>query len=138
MTHEVHVNRSSDITTDTDRSVPAFPFFSQNDSTDIKYGYLTTLRFGTPELLAAQHTVSGLIERERETFTPEGDLGDFIERSRERLSYVAEYRGGFADTVFVTANVRRDDNEQLQDFTTWRTAVSIGWGCGRTRASVRA
>ncbi|HUJ37713.1 MAG TPA: TonB-dependent receptor [Hyphomicrobium sp.] len=125
LTHEVHVNRSSDITTDTDRSVPAFPFFSQNDSTDIKYGYLTTLRFGTPELLAAQHTVSGLIERERETFTPEGDLGDFIERSRERLSYVAEYRGGFSDTVFVTANVRRDNNEQFQDFTTWRTAVSI-------------
>jgi vitamin B12 transporter len=125
LTHEIHANRSSDVTTDTDRSFPAFPFFSRNDSADVKYGYLTTLRFGTPELLAAQHTVSGLIEREQETFTPGGDFGDFIERSRERLSYVAEYRGGFADTVFVTANLRRDDNEQFQDFTTWRTAVSI-------------
>jgi vitamin B12 transporter len=27
--------------------------------------------------------------------------------------------------VFVTANIRRDDNEVFQDFTTWRTAVSI-------------
>jgi len=125
LTHEIHVNRSSDITTDTDRSTPAFPFFSRNDSADVKYGYLSTLRFATSDLLAAQHTVSGLIEHEQETFTPEGDLGDFIERSRQRLSYVAEYHGGFADTVFVTANIRRDDNEQFQDFTTWRTAVSI-------------
>ena len=125
LTHEIHANRSSDVTTDTDRSDPAFPFFSRNDSSDVKYGYLSTLRFATPELLAAQHTVSGLIEHEQETFTPEGDLGDFIERSRDRLSYVAEYRGGFADTVFVTANIRRDDNEVFQDFTTWRTAVSI-------------
>jgi hypothetical protein len=61
----------------------------------VKYGYLSTLRFATPELLAAQHTVSGLIEHEQGTFTPGGDLGDFIERSRDRLSYVAEYRGGF-------------------------------------------
>ena len=125
LTHEIHANRSTDVTTDTDRNTPAFPFFSKNDSSDVKYGYLSTLRFATPELLAAQHTVSGLIEHEQETFTPEGDLGDFIERSRDRLSYVAEYRGGFADTVFVTANIRRDDNEQFQDFTTWRTAVSI-------------
>ena len=125
LTHEIHANRSTDVTTDTDRNTPAFPFFSKNDSSDVKYGYLSTLRFATPELLAAQHTVSGLIEHEQETFTPEGDLGDFIERSRNRLSYVAEYRGGFADTVFVTANIRRDDNEQFQDFTTWRTAVSI-------------
>jgi len=69
--------------------------------------------------------LSALVERERETFTPEGDFGDFIERAIERTSYVAEYRGGFADTVFLTANVRRDDNVQFQDFTTWRTAVSI-------------
>ena len=96
-----------------------------NDSSDVKYGYLSTLRFATPELLAAQHTVSGLIEQEQETFTPEGDLADGIERSRGRLSYVGEYRGGFADTVFLTADIRRDDNENFQDFTTWRTAVSI-------------
>ncbi len=125
LTHEFRANRSSDITTDTDRSFPAFPFFSANASTDVKYGYLATLHFGSPELLAAQHSVSALIERERETFEPRGDLGDFIEREIEHVSYVAEYRGGFADTVFVTANVRRDDNEQFEDFTTWRTAVSV-------------
>lgn len=125
LTHEFRANRSSDITTDVDRSFPAFPFFSANASTDVKYGYLATLRFGTPELLAAQHSVSALIERERETFEPRGDLGDFIERGIDHVSYVAQYRGGFADTVFVTANVRRDDNEQFEDFTTWRTAVSV-------------
>src|SRR4029078_5412369 len=119
LTHEFHINRSSDMTTDTDRSFPAFPFYSQNESADIKYGYLTTLRFDSPQLLAAQHSLSALVERERETFTPGGDFGDFLERALERTSYVAEYRGGFADTVFLTANVRRDDNEQFRDFTTW-------------------
>src|SRR5262249_828696 len=84
LTHEFHINRSSAMTTDTDRSFPAFPFYSQNESADVKYGYLTTLRFGTPDMLAAQHTVSALVERERETFTPAGDFGDFIERAIER------------------------------------------------------
>ena len=125
LTHEFRANRNSDITTDTDRSFPAFPFASRNESSDVKYGYLATLRFDTPVLMAAQHSLSGLLEHEEETFVPGGDFGDFIERQRARVSAVAEYRGGFADTVFVTGNIRRDDNEVFEDFTTWRTAVSV-------------
>lgn len=125
LTHVFRANRNATTTTDTDLSFPALPFFSRNDSELIKYGYLATYRFDTPSLLAADHSFSGLVQREDESFTPLGDLGDGIERSRLRNSIVGEYHGGFADTVFVTANIRHDDNDTFQDFTTWRSAISV-------------
>jgi vitamin B12 transporter len=125
VTHEIRTNRNATITTDTDLSFPASPFYSRNESEDVKYGYLATLRFDTPALVGAHHSVSGLIEREMESFTPQGDFADGLERTRDREAVVGEYRGDFADTVFVTANVRHDDNESFDDFTTWRSAVSV-------------
>ena len=125
LTHVLRANSSTTTTTDTDLSFPAFPFFSRNDSELIKYGYLATYRFDTPALLAANHSLSGLIEREAESFTPLGDLGDALERSRLRNAIVGEYRGGFADTVYLTANIRHDDNKTFKDFTTWRSAISV-------------
>ena len=65
----------------------------------------------------------------------------WVERSRERLSYVAEYRGDFADTVFVTANIHRDDNEVFQVLRPGARPSkfrSRGWGCARTPASAQA
>jgi len=125
LTHVLRANRNATTTTDTDLSFPAFPFFSQNDSELVKYGYLATYRFDTPLLFAAHHSVSGLVEREDENFTPLGDFGDGIERSRMRNAVVGEYRGGFADTVFLTFNIRHDDNKTFEDFTTWRSAISV-------------
>ncbi len=125
LTHVLRTNRNATTTTDTDLSFPVFPFFSRNDSELIKYGYLATYRFDTPALLAAHHSFSGLLQREDENFTPLGDLGDAIERSRLRDAIVGEYHGGFADTVFVTANIRHDENDTFKDFTTWRSAVSV-------------
>ncbi|MGI9403533.1 MAG: TonB-dependent receptor plug domain-containing protein [Hyphomicrobium sp.] len=125
LTHVLRANRNATTTTDTDLMFPASPFFSRNDSELIKYGYLATYRFNTPLLLAAHHSLSGLVEREDENFTPLGDFGDGIERSRLRNAIVGEYHGGFADTVFITANIRHDDNDTFQDFTTWRSAISV-------------
>lgn len=125
LTHVLRANSSTTTTTDTDLSFPAFPFFSRNDSELIKYGYLATYRFDTPALLAANHSLSGLIEREEESFTPLGDLGDALERLRLRNAIVGEYRGDFADTVYLTANIRHDDNKTFKDFTTWRSAISV-------------
>ena len=41
------------------------------------------------------------------------------------MAYTGEWRGGFADRLFLTAGIRRDDNDNFQDFTTWRTAASL-------------
>ncbi|MFA5902085.1 MAG: TonB-dependent receptor plug domain-containing protein, partial [Hyphomicrobium sp.] len=99
LTHEVRATRNATVTTDNDLSFPAFPFYSRNESEDIKYGYLATLRFATPGFAA--HTVSGLIEHEDESFTPGGDLTDNVERSRGRESVSGEYRGDFGKTVYL-------------------------------------
>src|SRR5262249_4109833 len=56
---------------------------------------------------------------------PIGTFGDGVERERGRQSYTGEWRGAFADHLFLTAGIRRDDNDNFQDFTTWRAAASL-------------
>jgi vitamin B12 transporter len=90
-----------------------------------KYGYLGTYRFATPGLLSAKHSVSGLIERELESFTPRGLFVDGLERNRSRLATVGEYRGEFFDSLSVTGALRHDDNDKFRDYTTWRASASL-------------
>jgi vitamin B12 transporter len=84
-----------------------------------KINYLATYRLG---LFSTKHIFSGLVEKEEEHFTPSSD---FVERSRERESYVAAYRGEYFDRVFTDASVRKDDNKPFVDFTTWHADVSL-------------
>jgi vitamin B12 transporter len=136
LTHVFRASRNATALTDEDRS--AFPFRSQNDSETVKYGYLSTLRFETPMLTSVRHTVTGLIEKERESFTPASDFADGIERSRGRLATVGEWRTDIADRLFLQGSVRHDDNDAFKDFTTWRASGSLvlrEWGL-RPHASV--
>ena len=120
LTHVLRANRNAtSITSNT-----AFGT-SDNQGEANRFGYLATYRFATPDLLAARHSVSGLVEKEFESFTPIASFTDGLERERTRLATVGEYRGEFIDRVFLTASVRHDDNDTFKDFTTWRTAVSI-------------
>ena len=57
------------------------------------------------------------------------------QRQRGRIAYTGEWRGGFADRLFLTAGVRRDDNDNFQDFTTWRTAGLAGAARARHAAA---
>jgi len=100
------------------------PFFrTLNLSEADTFGYLATYHLSAPAIWG-RHTLTALVESGRESFTPKGDLTDGIERGRERMSYAAEWRGEFASRLFLTAGVRRDDNDTFDDFTTWRAAVS--------------
>ncbi len=121
-TQEFRANHNGTITADTDRSL--FPSFSKNVSEADKYAYLATYRLDMPALWM-KHAVSGRVEKEEERFTPEGTFADGLERQRGRVAYTGEWRGGLAERLFLTAGVRRDDNDNFQDFTTWRTAVSL-------------
>ena len=124
LTHVVRANHNSTLRTDDDRS--AFgPFHSENRSLSDKVGYLVTYRFATPIMLAAKHSVSGLVEKEFETFQPRSDFTTGEDFKRSRVGTVAEYRGEFADRLFVTGSVRRDDNDTFQDFTTWRASAAL-------------
>ena len=79
-------------------------------------------RFDMPGL---KNTVSGRVEREQERFAPEGSFADGRERERGRVSYTGEWNGGLFDRLFLTAGIRRDDNDNFEDFTTWRGSASL-------------
>ncbi len=118
-----HVLRTSRNTTDTfDRS----KFFTSNNISEAnRFGYLGTWRFDTPALLHASHALTVLIEQENEGFTPLSDFSDDQKRSRHRLATALEYKGDLAKTLYVTGNVRHDDNETFKDYTTWRLAGAL-------------
>jgi len=90
-----------------------FPFFNLGERS--RYGYQSTAKFVTSDVVRAEHTFVGLIEQTDETFQ-----GAFVDRSRSNTGYAAEYRGNFADAVYLTANIRHDDKDQFEDATTYR------------------
>jgi vitamin B12 transporter len=122
LVHELRANRNTTVTADTDRS--AFSSFSRNISETDKLAYLASYRLDAPAI-AVTSSFTGRVEKEAERFTPEGSFADGLERQRGRMAYTGEWRGGFADRLFLTAGIRRDDNDNFQDFTTWRAAASL-------------
>lgn len=97
---------------------------SENISEADSVGYRGTWRFAQPAL-AARHALSFEAQHTSERFTPAGDFDDGMKRARDRLSLAGEWRGGLADTLFLTAGLRHDDNNTFRDFTTWRLAASL-------------
>jgi vitamin B12 transporter len=102
-----------------------FPSRFANLSTANTLGYQATYRFDTPALLGTRHSLTGLVEREREAIETEGDFTGRTSGSRARLATALEWRGEFARRLFLTLGLRRDDNETLEDATTWRAALSV-------------
>jgi len=121
--HRVRYNYAETVLEDTD--IGAFgTFFARNDNVRRNAAYLATLDLGTPSLAGIlRHSVTGLVEQENEAFNQV--TGDNLTRERSRLAFAGEYRADLFDRLTVTANVRRDDNDSFDDFTTWRTAASL-------------
>ncbi|MGZ8408925.1 MAG: TonB-dependent receptor domain-containing protein [Hyphomicrobium sp.] len=106
------------------------PFFSADNANDReRVYYLATGRMNQPDA-QLKHILSGLVEGERETFTPTDTFGppfgaDGVERERNRVAYAAEYRGEYFDRLFPIASVRHENNDTFADFTSWKTAISV-------------
>lgn len=96
-----------------------------NRSEAYTYAYQATYRFATPMLLAARHSVTGLVEQETDSFTPGPDAGDRIKRTRSRVGTAAEWRGELFDRLNLSAGLRHDDNDSSPNSTTWRTTASL-------------
>ena len=118
LTHEFRATHN-----DTSLDDKSSSFHTLNLSEADTFGYVATYRLDTPAIWG-KHTLTALAESGKESFTPKGDLTDGIERGRDRVSYAAEWRGEFANRLFLTAGVRHDDNDTFEDFTTWRSALS--------------
>jgi vitamin B12 transporter len=119
LTHEFRVGRNDTVTSDHDVSFGLFRNVSEAD----KIAYTTTYRLDTPAIWA-KHSFSALVARETEQFSSKGVFGSG-EGERSQLALGGEWRGAFADRLFLTAGIRRDDNDKNQDFTTWRLAASL-------------
>jgi vitamin B12 transporter len=132
LTHEVRATHNETITADRDAS---FGGVFRNVSNADKVAYLATYRFATPGI-GASHSVTGLVGTETERFTSKSDFGAG-EGERSQVAYAGEWRGEFADRLFVTAGIRHDDNNDFQDFTTWRLSASLKTnGIVRPHASI--
>ncbi len=132
LVHQFRVTRAQMDTTDHDAT-----FGTDLATTGIhtKYGYVATYRLDGPTGLPVRHFLTGLVEREEESFVqPVG--GDGIERERGRTGYVGEVRGEYFNSLFLTATIRRDDNDVFEDFSTWRTSAS--WKVPQTPFRVHA
>jgi vitamin B12 transporter len=138
LTQELKTNYSSDVSSNRFQPLLGFAAGTINNSRDegarLTYGYSATYRLPTDPAFG-RHAVTGLIEKQTETFKPFSDFdtsfgdynGDGVTRTRSRVSYAGEWRGTFAERLSLTAGARRDDNDTFQDFNTWRTSASFDW-----------
>ncbi|MEM9355288.1 MAG: TonB-dependent receptor [Pseudomonadota bacterium] len=114
---------SGDVFQDTfDNETPGFS--STNDTGRQRAMYLSTFRFGDASPTGLHHVLSGLIEFERETFQQTSDFGfgssTTPERTRTQKGYALEYKGNYLNQFFLTANVRYDDSNRFEDFSSYR------------------
>ncbi|MGE0767209.1 MAG: TonB-dependent receptor plug domain-containing protein [Hyphomicrobiaceae bacterium] len=121
--HRVRYNFAQTLLEDTD--VGDFgSFYARNDNRRRNAAYQATLDLGTPSLAGIlRHSLTGLVEYDYETFNQV--TGDNLTRERSRLAFAGEYRADLFDRLTVTGNLRRDDNDSFDDFSTWRVAASL-------------
>ncbi|MDX2307442.1 MAG: TonB-dependent receptor [Hyphomicrobium sp.] len=124
LTHVVGYNFNDSTFSSYDRADAGIFDDATYDNHRDRYYYLATARFGL-DGIGLRNTVSGLAEKENETFTPSAFFTDNLERERERVAYAAEYRGELFDRIFPIASIRHEDNDSFEDFTTWKTGVSV-------------
>ncbi|HSR72285.1 MAG TPA: TonB-dependent receptor, partial [Kiloniellales bacterium] len=100
---------------------------SRNKGDKLKLDYQTSLRFETPEIADAAHTVILLVEQEREDFLNEGaDPGapENQKEDRHATGLVGEYRLDLWESLFLSGAIRHDVNSDFADATTWRASAA--------------
>jgi vitamin B12 transporter len=121
LTHSLYGQFNRQVSLDDDRE---FPGETRNVSETRKFGYGATLRFGDASTIRS--SLTGQIQREEETFLPTSFFTDPVERQRQRLALIGEYRAEIANRFYPTISVRNDDNDGVfKDTTTYRAALSV-------------
>ncbi|MCP5459655.1 MAG: TonB-dependent receptor [Gammaproteobacteria bacterium] len=93
---------------------------SGNQGKRIKYDYQSNVYFDADN---ASHTLVLAAERQKETFKQRGGTPDDLSNQDQEMisyGYVAEYRLGLWDQLFLSGAARYDDNDRFQDKTTYR------------------
>ncbi|NOT72768.1 MAG: TonB-dependent receptor [Hyphomicrobium sp.] len=118
--HLVQVAKATRNTTERNDTSVFFgtPSITNNEGTREDYSYTGTYLLDTPGVIMAHHYFTGLLEHQSESFTPKSDYGfgfaaDGVERTRKLDAQAFEYRGEFADRLFVQGTVRHDDSSAV-------------------------
>lgn len=108
---------------------------SRTEGEKLKFDYQSSINFATDWLLACKHNIILLLERETERFRQRGTASLFGDPNQTQdstnSSYVAEYRLGLNEQLFLSAAFRKDDNDDFRDRETYRfTAAYLidDWG----------
>lgn len=105
---------------------------SWNEGNRVNGTYQATFAFDTAAM-DARHQITGGYEWERETFLP-NHLTSRLDRATHSL--VGEYRGEFADQVFLNGALRHDFNDRFADATTY--SLSAAWKIPNTETRLHA
>ena len=89
------------------------------DGRRLRVDYETGVFFETSYGVDATHAVTFLTEREKDAHLTGGARPNFTNRS-----YSGEYQAGFADRLFLSGSIRRDDNERFKDTSTYRLTAA--------------
>ena len=98
-----------------------------NDDRRLHLSYQATVSATTPDVLDAEHSLTGAIEWEREHYKnafPAFDPSQIPGKQRDLTSYVAEYRGEFLDALFFSAGLRYDRNDRFKDTLTYSASAA--------------
>lgn len=92
----------------------------------LKFDYQTSLFHSTDN---TEHSLTLAYERERERFEQTGIASIFGDpNQRQKIynnSYVAEYRTGFFEKLFLSASVRKDDNDEFKNRSTHKISATF-------------
>lgn len=89
------------------------------DGRRLRMDYETNVFFETSAGVDATHAVTFLTEREKDSHVTGDTRPSFTNHS-----YSGEYQVGFADRLFLSGGVRRDDNERFKDTSTYRLTAA--------------
>jgi vitamin B12 transporter len=92
------------------------PLLTETNDDAYKFSYQASYRFATP---GVRHAITGQVDHGRESFENQTKV------SRNQTGLAAEWRGDIFERIYLSAGVRHDDNDAFEDFTTWRTGISI-------------
>jgi len=97
--------------------------------------YQTTLRFTTPQVFDAEHSLTFALDYEERYFKQRGPINFGLDPNQDRridtIGYVGEYRLRLFDATALSAGVRYDDNSDFDNVTTFRVSLSQripSWG----------
>ena len=97
---------------------------SEFDGQNSKYTYQTHLFIDTSQIAQSQHTLTFLVEHEKDAVKVKSSFSD-VDRSIQTTSYVGEYQLGLFDRLFISGGIRLDENDNLfDDTTTYRATLS--------------